>query len=261
MGGGVAQGEERVELLQPLPGLLALHRLGLVDDQDGVGPGNDVDGAAGTELVQLHVDAPGVLAPGVEGLGVDDHHVDGAVGGKAVDLRQLGGVVDEEADLLAILLREMLLCHLKGLVHALPDGHAGHHHDKLAPAVVPVQLVHGLDVGVGLTHAGLHFDGEIVPALQPGRGGNLVGPLDLVQVLQHHLVAELRDDGLVAPAGEAHRLQGELVRVGAPVHPIGGGQVGLPGEHIHHGLGGVSLKFLVFELEFHTLHSLELINF
>ena len=145
----------------------------------------------------------------------------------------------------------MLLGHLKGLVHALPDGHAGHHHDELAPAVVLVQLVHGLDVGVGLAHAGLHLDGEIVPPLQPGRGGDLVGPLDLVQMFQHHLVAEFRDDGLVAPAGEAHLLQGELVRVGAPVHQIGGGQIGLPGEHIHHGLGGVSLKFLVFELEFH----------
>ena len=116
---------------------------------------------------------------------------------------------------------------------------------------MPVQLVHGLDVGVGLAHAGLHLDGQIIAALQPGRGGDLVGPLDLVQVLQHNLIAEFRDDGLIAPAGKTHLLQGELVGVGTPVHQIGGGQVWLPGEHIHHGLSGVSLKFLMFELEFH----------
>ena len=138
MGSGVAQGEEGIELLQPLFGLLALHGLGLVDDQDGVGFGDDVDGAAGAELVQFHVDAPGVLAPGIEGLGVDDHHIDGAVGGKAVDFRQLGGVVDKEADLLAVLLRKVLLGHLEGFIDALPDSHTGHHHDEFAPAVVPV---------------------------------------------------------------------------------------------------------------------------
>ena len=178
--GGVAQSEEGVELLQPLLGLLALHGLRLVDDQDGVGFGDDVNGAAGAELIQFHVDAPGVLAPGVEGLGVDDHHIDGAVGGKAVDLRQLGGIVDKEPDLLPILLRKVLLGHLERLVDTLPDSHAGYHHDELAPAVVPVQLVHGLDVGVGLAHAGLHLNGKIVVPFQPGRRSNLVGPLDLV---------------------------------------------------------------------------------
>ncbi len=51
--------------------------------------------------------------------------------------------------------------------HTHPPG--WYHHDKLAPAVVLVQLEHGLDVGVGLAHAGLHLDGEvvaIVPSLQ-----------------------------------------------------------------------------------------------
>ena len=38
----ITQGDQRAELLQVLLGLLSFYRLRLVDDQDGIGLGNDV---------------------------------------------------------------------------------------------------------------------------------------------------------------------------------------------------------------------------
>ena len=253
VGGGIAQGQHGVELFDIFLCLLSFHGLRLVNDQDGVGFGDDVDGAAGAEFVQLHGDPPGVFAFGVKGLGVDDHDVDGAVGSKAVDFRQLGGIVDEVADLLAVFFGEMFLRHLEGFVYALPDGDAGDHDDELRPAVVLVQLIHGLDVGISLAHAGFHFDGEVIPALQPFRRLDLVCPLDLADMLQHHVVAELRDQPLVPPAGEIVRktLHAVLVLLVPPVDHIGRRKIRLPGEDVYHSLRRVRLEFLVLELELH----------
>ena len=166
VGRGVAQRHKRVERFEAILRSIALYGLGLVDDEYGVGLRQYVDGPAAPELVELHGDPPRVFAAGVEGLGVDDHGVDGAVGGEAVNLRELGGVVDEVAYPLAVLLGEVLLRDLEGLVHTLPDGHGGHDDDELAPPVTLVQLVHGLDVGVGLAYAGFHLHGEVVAAFQ-----------------------------------------------------------------------------------------------
>ena len=157
--GGIAQGEQRMEFFQAFFGLLALHALRFVNDQDGVGFGNDVDWPPGLELVQLHIDAAGVPAAGVERLRVDDHGRDGVLRGELFHPGQLGRVVDKVADLLAVLLGKVFLGDREGFVDALADGDAGHHDDKLAPAVAFVQLVHRFDVGIGFTDAGLHLDG------------------------------------------------------------------------------------------------------
>ena len=122
VGGGVAQGKERVELFQALLGLLALHALGLVDDQDGVGLCDDVNGLAAAEGVQLFVDDPLVLA-GVKRLHVDDHHIDGTIRSEAVHLSEPVGGVDEEPNLLAVLPGKVLLGGLEGLVDALSYGY------------------------------------------------------------------------------------------------------------------------------------------
>ena len=73
------------------------------------------------------------------------------------------------------------------------DGHTGDNDDKLAPAVVLVQLEHGLDVNVGLAHAGLHLKGEVIaicPPLQFIRRLDLIGALNLIQLLQYPLVGQ-----------------------------------------------------------------------
>lgn len=77
----------------------------------------------------------------------------------------------------------MLLRYLEGLIDAFSNGNAGHDHDKLAPTIVLVQLIHGLDVGVGFTDTGLHLNGQVITAFQPLRGFDLVGPLYFLQML------------------------------------------------------------------------------
>ena len=46
--------------------------------------------------------------------------------------------------LLPVVLHEMLRRHLKGLLHALADRDARHHHDELAPTIAAIQLKHVL---------------------------------------------------------------------------------------------------------------------
>ena len=74
----------------------------------------------------------------------------------------------------------MILRHLKGLINALADGNARHDHDEFAPAVVLVQLIHGLDVGIGLADAGFHFNRQIITTFQLIRRLDLVGTLHLL---------------------------------------------------------------------------------
>ena len=175
--------------------------------------------------------------------------MDGTVRSKAVNLGKLRGVVNEEADFLAVLLRKMLLRHLKRLIHPLAYSHARHHHDELAPAVVLVQFVHGFDIGVGLADTSFHFDGQIEPTLQPSGRLYLIGSLDFLNMLQDNRIGKFRHQFLIAPTCKVLVLiQINLISAGTSVHPIGRRQIGLPGKHIHHRLGGIRLKLLMLEL-------------
>ena len=259
MGGGIAQRNHGVKLLQVFLGLLPLHGLRLVDDQNRIGFCDDINGPTAAELVQLHVDAPGILALGVEGLAVDNHHIDGAVRRKAVDLCQLRGIIDKEADLLPVLLCKMLLGHLEGFINAFANGNAGHHNDELRPAVLLVELIHGFDVGIGFAYAGFHFDGQVVAALQLGRRRNLIAALDFLYMLQNQSIGKLRHDPGVGPAGKgriviqpAHEGGAVFENTQALIHHIGRLAVGLAREHIHHCLRSIRLESLMLELQLHV---------
>ena len=69
---------------------------------------------------------------------VDNHHVDAWVAGKAVYLGELLRVVDEVLHALAVFQGKMLLHGEETLIDTLTDGDAGHHDDKLGPAVLLV---------------------------------------------------------------------------------------------------------------------------
>ena len=250
VGCGIAECQQRAKFFQPFLGLLAFHRLGLVNNQDWIRLCDNINRAAGTKLVQFHVNAPCILPFGVECLGIDDHNIDGAVRRKAVNFRKLCRIVDEEPDLLAVFLRKMLLGHLKGFVNTFSNGDAGYNHDELTPTVVLVQLVHGLDIGIGLADTCLHFNGQVITALQLVRRFDLVGALYLLQMLQNQLFGKLRHNALVAPAGEVRVICHRLLAV-ASVHQIGGGQIRLSGENVNDCFCRIRLKFLMFELEFH----------
>ena len=159
--GGVAQDHQRVELRQLLCRGLALHLLRLIQNHDGAVLFDDVDRTARLKIIQLQIDAPGILAAGIERLHVDDHHVDSGIRRKALQIVKLLRVIDEVAGLLAVALQKVLRHDLEGLQHAFADGNARHHHDELAPPVVPVQFEHRLDVAVCLACARLHLDIEV----------------------------------------------------------------------------------------------------
>ena len=50
---------------------------------------------------------------------------------------------------------------LEGLIHALADGDAGHHDNKLGEAVAAVHLEDGLGIHIGLAGTGFHLDAEL----------------------------------------------------------------------------------------------------
>ena len=260
---GVAECQQRAKFFKPFLRLFSFDRLRLVNDQNRVCLCDNVDWAAGTELVQLHVNTPRVLTLGIERLRVDNHDIDGTVRRKAVNFRELGRIVDEEPDLLAVFLCKMLLRHLKGLINTLADSNARHDHDEFAPAVVLVQLIHGLDVGIGLADAGFHLNGQIITTFQLVRWLDLIGTLHLLQMFQNQLVGKLRHDAFVAPAGEVGGsiINFRFIRIryiyafnllffynGTLVHHICGREVRLSGKDVNDCFCRIRLKFLMFEL-------------
>ena len=77
--GGIAQDEERVELLHRLNRARALHLLGLIQNQNRPVGSNHINRPARLEVVQLFVNPTGILAAGVERLHINDHQVDAGV--------------------------------------------------------------------------------------------------------------------------------------------------------------------------------------
>ena len=122
---GVAECQQRAKLFQPFLRLFSFDRLRLVNNQNWVRFCNDINRATGTEFVQLHVNTPRVLTLGIERLRVDNHNIYGAIRRKAVNFRELGGIIDKEPDFLAVFLRKMLLRHLKGLINTLAEAMLG----------------------------------------------------------------------------------------------------------------------------------------
>ncbi len=79
MGSGITQRQQVIELLQVLLGLLTFRGLRLINNQYRIRLGKDVNRAVGKELIQLQADTSCVLAPGIEGLGFDNHRANGII--------------------------------------------------------------------------------------------------------------------------------------------------------------------------------------
>ena len=247
MGCGVAECQQRAKLFQPLLCLLALDRLRLVNNQNRVCLCNNVDWAARTELVQLHVNAPRVLPLGIERLRVNNHDIDGTIRCKAVDFREPGRIIDEEPDFLAVFLCEMILCHLKGLINALADGNAWHDHDELAPTVMLVQLIHRLDVSIGLADTSLHFNRQVIATFQLIRRLDLIGTLHLLQMFQNQIVGKLQYNALVAPTGKI-RIVGDRLLTITSVHHVSRREIRLSSKDVNNCFCCIRLELLMFEL-------------
>ncbi len=252
MGSGIAQRQQRTEFPQPRFGLLALDRLWLVDNQHRIGLGNHVDGTAGTEFVEPHIDSSRVLAFGVERLRIDNHNADSTVRRKVVNFGKLRGIVDECGDFLAVFLGEMLLRHHEGFIDAFTDCHARHNHNEFRPAVMLVQFKNGFDIGIGLADAGFHFDGEIVaPAGHFQFIGRLqaIGTLNVLQLFENLFIGQFGNNRGIAPAGEFHIPERSLRGLISTVNQIRIGHIRLSRKHIDNRLCRVRLELLIFILD------------
>ena len=248
VGGGVVQAEQGLKFPQALLRGRAAHFLGLVQNHDGPGGLEHVNGPPGAEVVHLRADAPGVPAPGVESLGVDNHDMDFRALAEMVNLRQIFGVVDKEAGLFAVVLHKVLLHGVEALADALTDGNAGHHHDELAPAVAFVQLKHGFDVNVGFACPGFHLNVQGTGSqavLQRFRQLDVVPGLGLTDILQKPAGGQLHPG-----IGEAQVLL--LLRL----QPAFGGA---PGRGVP-AAGEVIVEGLARENAGHTVHCLGLVG-
>ena len=74
----------------------------------------------------------------------------------------------------------MLRRHLEGLLHALADGDARHHHDELAPAIAAVQLEHRLAIDIRLARARLHLH---IQRTRTERRGERLRPMEIACAL------------------------------------------------------------------------------
>ena len=201
MGSGVIDGEQRIEVFQSLLGHFTAHFLRFIQNDDGIVGCNHINGAAGTKLVTFGVDDSGccvtlaalhifvLVHRGCECLGIDNHDVNPSGGRKGVQLVQVGTVVNKETGFLLVVLHEVFRCILEGLVNALTNSNAGNHHNELAPAILLVQLEHGLDIDVGFARACFHLHIQIDPAQLPDKGSILTNvvlllkPLDILEKL------------------------------------------------------------------------------
>ena len=161
--GRVVQAEQRIEVLKSFLRDLTAHFLRFVQNDNRSVRLDNINRAAGTELITLGIDNTSFLALAVlfqrggKRLRIDNHDINAGAGGEVVQLVQVGAVVDEEASLLAILLHEMVGGNLESLIDALTNCNTRHDHNELAPPVKLVQLKHGLDVDIGFTRTGLHL--------------------------------------------------------------------------------------------------------
>ena len=187
VGGRIVEREQRVEIFQRLLRYIAAHFLRLIQDDDRAVCFDNINRAARAELITFRVNDARLFAAsvlfqrGCKRLCVDDHHIDAGIGGKVVELVQVGAVINEETRLFAVILHKMFGGDLKGFFHALTDRNGGNDHNKLAPAVFLVQLEHGFDVDIGFAGAGFHLN---VQAATPHVVYQLRRELDVVLALQ-----------------------------------------------------------------------------
>ena len=164
---------------------------------------------------------------------------------KGINLSKLLRVVDEVLHTLTIF-SSKVFCHtLKTLEHAFADGNTGHYNHKFRPTIAGVQLVHGLDVGIGLTRTCFHLDGKGASvALQMLHGLQSFCHLYTTHILANAFIVKYK--GQIAEAVETERTK--LVQEGAAAVVFG-----LSLKYVAHAFGGFRLKALMFISYFHFL--------
>ena len=145
------------------------HTLRLVDNHYRVVLGNHVDRPSPSEFLLLGEYYPCrrvatssflvfvLVHRGVEGLGVDYHHMYVAALREMVYHFEFLRVIDEILHALAIFLGKVVAHAAETFQHSFPDGDAWHHDDELQPAVKFVEFIHRLYVGIGFSRTCFHL--------------------------------------------------------------------------------------------------------
>ena len=167
------------------------------------------------------------------------------------------------------MLHKVVCGDFKGLLHALTDRNGGNDHDKLAPAVLLVQLEHRLDIDIGFARAGFHFNIKAATPQVFDKGSrelNIVLTLQGLNVVQKLLIGKLYRfifiTGIVQWVDDFKLLightEGHLIRLRfdlTPVTDIADLIVkALPLKDTHNGIHRISLVLLYFEIKLHAFH-------
>ena len=140
--------------------LCAVHALGLVNDDNGVGVLDVTNCRLAVEPVLLLVDDILRLPESVD---IDNHDLNITAGGERTHIGQLCGIVYKiAAERVVVEGGKMLLGDLQGLIHTLPDGDGWNYDDELGKAVLLVQLKNRFGVNVGLARSCLHLDRKLI---------------------------------------------------------------------------------------------------
>ena len=234
--------------------------MGFVEDEDGTGGLDEVDGCFALEPVGGLVDDVDVgFVEGGEG---HDHEFDAFGEGELANLGEVGGVVGVVAvGCVVEELAEMFLGDLECFEDAFADGDAGDDDDEFAESVALEEFEGGADVDVGFAGAGFHFDGEVGEVDGLGAGGGVglafeeveLGVAVVVGVLVGGVEGAFLDGLEVAKDGGMVELEpvgdgGDAAKLELEIE----GQVALAVEEVGDGVDGLELKVLVgVELEFH----------
>ena len=84
--------------------------------------------------------------------------------------------------------------NLKGFFYALTDSNTRHNNDKLTPAVFLVQFKHRLDIHIGFTCTGFHFNIKAAPTQifdERSRKFNIVLTLLGLYIVEQLIVGKL----------------------------------------------------------------------
>ena len=169
------------------------------------------------------------------------------------------------------MLHKVVCGDFEGLLYALTDRNRRNDHNKLAPAVLLVQLEHRLDIDIGFARAGFHFNIKAATPQVFDKGSrelNIVLTLQGLNVVQELLVGKLYRfifiTGIVQRIDDFKLLightEGHLIRLRfdlTPVTDIADLIVkALPLKDTHNGINRISLVLLYFEIKFHSAHPL-----
>ena len=157
--------------------------------------------------------------------------------------------------------------NLKGFFDSLSDCNGRHHHNKLAPAVLLVQLEHGFDIHIGFTGTGFHLDIQAAPPQllhQLRRELDIVLALDFLDIGKQLLIGQRHSLVFVASIVEGicqllvltgtgqHRLIDRGIAFFAQIPYVADFIViPLSGKDLDNSLYRISLILLNFEIKLH----------